>query len=139
MKSTLACAFLVVAACGGSGGGSGGNGAVTFSADVRPILTNGGCLGHHMTPAWDGVNALANSADIVRYQTSTKVEECNGTPAFVAPGSSATSYLVQKLTGSFDAACGTHTGAQMPLGGAPLAASDIATVRAWIDDGAPNN
>ncbi|HWE30785.1 MAG TPA: hypothetical protein VHB97_22410 [Polyangia bacterium] len=139
MKIFLAF-FAVVAACGGSGtGGTGGNGATSFNTDVKPILTNGGCLGHHMTPAWDGVNALASNAAIVNYLTTTKVGECNGGPSFVAPGNSAASYIVQKLSATFDASCGTHTGSQMPLGGAPLAASEIATVRAWIDEGALAN
>ena len=40
------------------------------------------------------------------------------------------SYLIQKLEGA------AGTGAQMPLGGAPLAPGDIAAIRQWIQDGA---
>jgi hypothetical protein len=47
----------------------------------------------------------------------------------VAPGLPDESYLVQKLEG-------TAGGAQMPLGGAPLDATEIAAIRQWITNGA---
>ncbi|NCF58705.1 MAG: hypothetical protein GWP64_02490 [Gammaproteobacteria bacterium] len=47
----------------------------------------------------------------------------------VAPGLPNDSYLVQKLEG-------TAGGAQMPLGGAPLDATEIAAIRQWITNGA---
>jgi hypothetical protein len=55
----------------------------------------------------------------------------NGDPTIlrVAPGLPNDSYLVQKLEG-------TAGGAQMPLGGAPLDATEIAAIRQWITDGA---
>jgi hypothetical protein len=140
MRASLSFLLLLVAGCGGSGNsGTGGNGASSFASEVKPILTNGGCLGHHMTTAWDGVNTLTSNADIVNYLTATKATECGGTVSLVAPGDSANSYLYQKLSGGFAASCGAHTGAQMPLGGAPLAAAQMAMLKAWIDDGAVNN
>src|SRR5678815_5558764 len=47
----------------------------------------------------------------------------------VSPGSSATSFLVDKLRNR-----GVST--QMPLGAEPLAEADIAEIEAWIDGGA---
>lgn len=139
MRASLVSVLILFAGCGGSGGGTGGNGTPSFSTDVKPILTNGGCLGHHMTAAWDGVNTLTSNADIVNYLTATKAKECSGAPSLIAPGDSANSYIYQKVSGSFAASCGTQTGAQMPLGGTRLAASQITTLKSWIDDGAPNN
>ena len=57
-----------------------------------------------------------------------------GTPLLrVAPKSSATSLLYQKLVG-------TQTcGAIMPDLADPLPASQIALIKSWIDEGAPNN
>ncbi len=52
----------------------------------------------------------------------------------VTAGNPDASYLVRKIEGGPDI-----TGARMPLGGAPLDATLIANVRAWITAGAPNN
>jgi len=49
----------------------------------------------------------------------------------VDPGNPDDSYLIRKLEGT------QSTGGQMPLGGTPLPAADIATIRQWITDGAP--
>jgi uncharacterized protein (TIGR03118 family) len=51
----------------------------------------------------------------------------------VKPSDSANSYLVNKLRGV------DITGSQMPLGGTPLTAEQIAEVTSWIDAGAANN
>jgi hypothetical protein len=52
----------------------------------------------------------------------------------VAPGSPATSYLINKLTG-VDMCSGT----QMPAKGASIPQSQIDLIRTWICLGAPNN
>lgn len=52
----------------------------------------------------------------------------------VNPGSADDSYLVRKIEGAPGI-----TGGRMPLGGAPLDATLIANVRAWIAAGAQNN
>jgi hypothetical protein len=55
----------------------------------------------------------------------------------VEPGKPDESYLVHKLEGTHVAAGGT--GDRMPTGGAPLSIEQIATIRAWIEQGAQNN
>lgn len=50
----------------------------------------------------------------------------------VNPGNSTASYLYQKII-----AGGNITGGRMPLGGSPLSDSEINTIKAWIDEGAP--
>jgi hypothetical protein len=53
----------------------------------------------------------------------------------IAPGQSAHSYIVDKLLGvAQDGGC--YSGRQMPLNKPPLAASEVATIKAWIDAGA---
>jgi hypothetical protein len=52
----------------------------------------------------------------------------------VAPGSVATSYLVNKLTGQ-----GLCSGNLMPPNGGPLSSTQLDLIRAWICNGAPNN
>jgi hypothetical protein len=47
------------------------------------------------------------------------------------------SYLVHKIQGTQGSVGGG--GGQMPLGGSPLAAEQIATIRAWITAGALDN
>ena len=54
----------------------------------------------------------------------------NNTILRVAPNDPDNSYLVQKLEGT------AGTGAQMPLGGAPLPQAQIDVIRQWITDGA---
>ena len=55
-----------------------------------------------------------------------------GDPNFIriAPGDSANSYVLMKLTGT------QTVGSSMPFGGGMLPAQDIATMTAWIDEGA---
>jgi hypothetical protein len=137
MRLLICFALPALAACGGaSSSGSAtlasGN---SFAADVKPILTKSGCLGHHMTSAWDGVNGFTANADIINYLTTNKAEECGGAPLLIKPGDSAGSYLYQKVAGTFDSSCTEH-GARMPFGASPLPASAIATLKTWIDQGA---
>jgi hypothetical protein len=49
----------------------------------------------------------------------------------VAPGDPARSILLQRLTGELQP--------RMPLGSSPLSEREIATVKEWIREGAPNN
>jgi hypothetical protein len=117
----------------------GPGGSASFGLDVKPILARNGCLGHHMTAAWDGVNTLASDGDIVAYFTGHKVSECGGAPAFVVAGDPAGSFLYQKISGQFAASCGADTGTQMPFGGAPLSGAEQATIQIWIQQGASAN
>lgn len=137
MRPLMCFAVTILAACGGASSSVSATVASgsSFAADVKPILTKGGCLGHHMTSAWDGVNGFTSNADIINYLTTSRVEECGGAPLFIKPGDSAGSYLYQKVSGAFDSSCTDH-GARMPLGGSALPASDILTLKTWMDEGA---
>jgi hypothetical protein len=122
---------------GGSDMASSTGGAPSFATDVKPILTGGGCLGHHMTAAWDGVNSLTANGDIIAYFTSHDPQECGGAPSFIKAGDAAHSFVYEKISGNVDPGCGSGI-TRMPLGGA-LSAAQIATVKAWIDNGAKDN
>lgn len=115
-----------------------GSAATSFARDVKPILTQHGCFAHHMSGAWDGVESVTQDDGIVAYLTGHTAAECGGTPSFVKAGDAAASFLYQKIAGVFAASCGAMTGARMPPAGA-LTAAQIATVKAWIDEGAPAN
>jgi hypothetical protein len=73
-------------------------------------------------------NASASFAALVGV-TSLEV----GTLKRVNPNDVAGSYIINKLEGT------QTVGGQMPLGGAPLSAGTIATVKSWINAGALNN
>ena len=96
-----------------------------------PILTNNGaktcaqagCHSGASPQAGMDLNASSAFANIVNVSSTEN-------PALfrVKPGDSANSYLFQKVRSG-----------QMPLSGGPLSAADIATIKAWIDQGALNN
>jgi hypothetical protein len=92
--------------------------AVDFATGIHPILA-GRCAPCHsgMTPA-AGLS-LASRAALLSGGA--------GGPAIV-PGNSGASLLIQKVSG--------QRGSLMPASGEPLTASQIATLRAWIDEGA---
>src|SRR5450759_4088360 len=92
--------------------------AADFATGIHPILA-GRCAPCHsgMTPA-AGLS-LASRAALLSGGA--------GGPAIV-PGNSGASLLIQKVSG--------QRGSLMPASGEPLTASQIATLRAWIDEGA---
>ena len=90
-----------------------------FATDVHPILTSR-CAACHSGPSPQGGLALGTREQMVKGGESG--------PA-VVPGKSSTSLLIQRVTGEVKPL--------MPMGAAPLTAAEIATVRAWIDKGAP--
>ncbi len=96
----------------------GGQAAVSFSRDVRPLLTTK-CAGCH-----GGVVGLyVDSYDtLLAGSTANKV---------VAPGDPSESILVRRLTGELQP--------RMPLGAPFLSEREIAIVVEWIREGAPNN
>lgn len=103
----------------------------SFAAAIQPTLTTtcafSGCHGGNR-PA-DGLDLRASAA----YASLVNVPSIQVDLMRVLPGDPEASYLVHKLEG-------THTvGSLMPDGGPPLSAELIATVRAWIVGGAPNN
>jgi len=92
--------------------------AVDFATEVHPVLASRCAVCHSGAKPAGGLSlesrALALSGGI-------------SGPA-IEPGNGAESLLIQKVTGK--------KGATMPAGGEPLSAAQIATLRAWIDEGA---
>jgi hypothetical protein len=108
---------------------------VSFASDVQPILS-GSCLGagcHSGQFPSQGID-MSSSARAYAALTSKEGTEapCTGTK-LVIPGSPEASVLVKKLVGT---SCGFS---QMPLGRPALSAADLATIRDWIAQGAPDN
>jgi hypothetical protein len=92
--------------------------AVSFERDVARLV---GCTGEICHARW--------TYDTLVNQSSSA---CCDHRALVAPGYPSTSHLVQALRGTSPCV------PRMPLGG-QLSDSDIATVIAWICQGAPDN
>jgi hypothetical protein len=86
--------------------------AVDFATEVHPILAT------RCTPCHSGAKPAAGLSFASRALAL----------AAITPGDSAASLLIQKVTG--------ERGAIMPASGEPLTAAQIATLRAWIDEGA---
>jgi uncharacterized protein YjdB len=106
---------------------------VSFANQVQPIFTNNcaraGC--HAGATPQEGMNLSAGSA----YAAIVNVPS-NQQPSLlrVNPGNPDLSYLVRKIEGGPNI-----TGSRMPEGGPFLSSADVATIRNWIAQGAPNN
>jgi hypothetical protein len=87
--------------------------AADFATQVHPILT-ARCTGCHNARMQQGGLTLEKHAGVMKV---------------VTPGNSRASLLMQRVTG--------QKPPRMPLGAEPLAESEIAILRAWIDAGAP--
>jgi hypothetical protein len=99
---------------------SAGPGPVDFARDVQPILQRACAVCHNDTVVQGGLS-LASRAGALKGGVSG--------PA-VVPGDGARSLLMKRL--------GAVPGLQrMPMGLPPLPDADVATLRAWIDAGAP--
>jgi Protein of unknown function (DUF1553)/Protein of unknown function (DUF1549)/Planctomycete cytochrome C len=92
---------------------------VDFSRDVEPILARRCYVCHGSKQQMNGLR-LDDSAAALRGGYSGAV---------IVPGNSEHSKLVQRVSSD-------RKDFQMPPGGPPLAAAEIATLRAWIDEGA---
>lgn len=100
---------------------------VSFAVDIQPILTNGcGGFGCHVGESTNGVE-VTNYAQVM---TSQALQY--GGP-LVIPGNGAESPLVDKLGPN------PQFPSRMPLGRAPLTATQISLIRTWIDEGAQDN
>ena len=93
-------------------------GEIVFTRDVKPILRTK-CYGCHGSEQQMGTFRLD--------QKERAMVAGRGAPAIV-PGNSAESLLYRRISGGL-------MGPQMPLTG-PLSAAEIATLKAWIDEGA---
>ena len=139
-KSTILVAVLagVATACGSDTPTTPSTPAtptVSFSQQIQaPILTPT-CSTCHTddgrTPA-GGLNLKSGSsfAQLVNVTSTGKPGATR-----VIPGNPSGSYLVQKLEGAADI-----VGLRMPRNGPPfLTDAEVATIRQWIQNGAPNN
>jgi hypothetical protein len=138
---TLATTTVIagVASCGGGddgygnggGGGGGGGGGTTLQANFTSIQDN------VFTPICTTCHTGAGAPQGLRLDSANSYALLVGVasqeqPALqrVAAGDPNNSYLIKKLEGT------ASVGGRMPLGGTPLAQSDIDVIRQWITDGA---
>jgi ankyrin repeat protein len=91
---------------------------VNFARDVRPILEQH-CYECH------GPDKQMNGFRLDRRRDAMR----GGTTAVIGPGSSKSSRLYLRLTG-------TTYGHQMPFDAEPLTSADVTTIKDWIDQGA---
>jgi hypothetical protein len=100
---------------------------ISFKTDVVPLIGHcslgDGCHGVGRLMTWP-YQALVN----------VPAADCTDQRVIVKPGDPSASYLVEKLLG-----VGMCAGLRMPLRGTPLSETDMATIEAWICQGAPNN
>ncbi|MCU1258497.1 MAG: hypothetical protein JWO80_1382, partial [Bryobacterales bacterium] len=98
--------------------GQGANQLVDYQRQIHPIIA-AKCLSCHSQERRSGGLSLT---------TWQEVLDGGRSGATIKPGSSASSLLVRRITGESEP--------RMPIGGAPLTATEIATIRLWIDQGA---
>jgi hypothetical protein len=140
MRSQTWCLLLAVAACGGSDRPAAdasvppadapqiacpSSAAVSFKNDVAPLI--GHCSG-------DGCHGLGRLLTWPYQALVNMPADCGDGRVIVKPGDPGASYLVDKLLGA--AMC---KGDRMPLRGTPLSDASMATIEAWICQGAANN
>lgn len=99
--------------------------AVTYQADIKPII-EANCVSCHVAgaPGYEKSGLLMDS-----YESLMKGTKFG---AVVVPGSSVSSTLYRLVSGQADPSI------RMPHGAASLPDQDVATIAAWIDQGAKN-
>jgi mono/diheme cytochrome c family protein len=108
---------------------------VSFATQIQAQIFNPGCVPCHTdegrTPSGGMVlKPGAAYASLVGVASSGKAGAVR-----VIPGNPSGSYLIQKLEGAPDI-----VGARMPRNGPPfLSDAQVALIRQWIQNGAPNN
>jgi hypothetical protein len=136
MRVLTACTLIlsvVSLGCADLGDKTVGNGnsttTVSFTNDIRPILTTVGCTmpGCHGTLPASG-NMLLGNAD---YATVRNAAGDHGT--IIVPGNAAVSNMYLKTTST------PPFGARMPFGGPYLSTAEQLLIRDWINEGALDN
>lgn len=152
----LATALLPLAtlACGGGGGGGsssggntgGGGGAIlhpSWSRDVLPALQascgsagNAGC--HGTTTAQGRIVYYFTEGRTAQSIYDSLINKPSSAPGwvYIKPGTPSQSWIYEKVTSTNPG--GGGFGSPMPLAGT-FGASNIETLRNWIQDGALNN
>ena len=102
-------------------------GTVSYADDVQPLFdrTCGG-NGCHINEAENGVN-------VTNYQQTITSVGSSYNSLIVIPGDGDGSPLVDKL------GLRPRFGSRMPLGNATLTGTEIAIIKAWVDEGANDN
>jgi hypothetical protein len=93
--------------------------SISFSQDIQPLFSTR-CAGTFCHVV-GGIAPMSLQPGLAYANTIN----------LVIPGNSAGSYFVSRLTGAIMP--------QMPLAGAPLNATELSLIKAWIDNGALNN
>jgi mono/diheme cytochrome c family protein len=113
---------------------------VSFAQDVQPIFT-ADCAGCHSPGGFAQAAGITldltagNAFDsLAEHSEADHADDAGGRAALVVPGDAESSFLFDKISSASPA-----SGERMPLLGFPLSDSQIATIRDWIDAGAPNN
>jgi hypothetical protein len=105
---------------------------VSYQADIVPILANNSCNSEfcHGNPDAPPSNFSVLSAESLfgPGNEAAQLETCN-----IIRGNPDQSYVVKKLMGT------ATIGERMPLGGDPIPTADLASIRQWIVEGAPDN
>ncbi|HJZ78119.1 MAG TPA: hypothetical protein VKE51_40610 [Vicinamibacterales bacterium] len=133
-------ALLFAAACGSDSSPSAPSGTTppsgpTFSVQVQQQILTPACVPCHTdegrTPS-GGLNLKTGTS----YSQLVNVASTGKAGAVrVIPGNPSGSYLIQKLEGAADI-----VGLRMPRNGPPyLTDAQVALIRQWIQNGAPNN
>jgi hypothetical protein len=102
-----------------------GEKAVTYQADIKPIL-DANCVSCHV-PGGAGYEKSG-----LRLDSHEALMKGTQFGAVVVPGSSVSSTLYRLVSGQADPAI------RMPHGQGALPEADVATIAAWIDQGAKN-
>ncbi|UCF18819.1 MAG: hypothetical protein JSU87_12900 [Gemmatimonadota bacterium] len=134
--------LILLAALGCAGDGTGldgppnGNQEVSFATDVQPIFTAScafsGCHGGSSPQLGMNLSAGQAYANIVNVASV----EVPGLMR-IRPDLPDSSYLVHKIQGTQASVGGS--GGQMPLSNCCLSTEQIDLIRAWVEDGAPDN
>jgi mono/diheme cytochrome c family protein len=131
IRGHWAAAIGIVAAGRIACGGGENPQPVKFEVDIQPIFDENCVSCHQSSGAPHGL--VLEDGKSWRNLLEGRSEESK--LALVAPGKPDQSYLLHKLAGTQGR---TGNGAQMPPGD-PLSLDKIASVRRWIEAGAPNN
>ena len=100
---------------------------VSFAADVQPLFTAScGGVGCHIGESTNGVNLTTHAQVMASFGLQYNA-------LIVVPGEPDESPLLDKLSAD------PRFGSRMPLNRVPLSGTEIAVVRAWIEEGALDN
>jgi mono/diheme cytochrome c family protein len=131
--SLIAAAALAAIILGG--GAAVAADQISLSAQIQPIFDQNCVVCHSKGAENGGLNLTRRKV----YKNLVGTKSTEAPLNRVEPGDPAKSYLIHKLDGTYRAVGGT--GDPMPKMDIPhpLEASDMALIRGWIAEGAPNN